>query len=67
MADQASDAEYLRMVLEQQGISTTADDLTYVQRVLSIIRDGEKELDAFPDLENEKIMLLMDMEVVRDD
>lgn len=54
------DKEYLKQQLSLQGITTNETDLHYVQRVLSIIKEGEKHLEDFPDLESHKVILTMD-------
>lgn len=61
------DNEYLKKQLSLQGIAADEEDLSYVQRVLSIIRQGEEHLEKFPDLENQKIILTMDMEELKND
>lgn len=56
------DAEFLKKQLSLQGITTTDDDIHHVQRVLSIIRNGERYLEQFPDLESQKTALTLDLE-----
>lgn len=60
------DKEYVKKQLALQGITATDEDIRYVQKVLSIIQDGEKYLDDF-DITSSKIMLTMDMEDVNND
>lgn len=61
------DKEYLKQQLSLQGITTNEEDLHYVERVLSIIKQGEKHLKDFPELESQKIILTMDMEELNND
>lgn len=61
------DSDLVKQQLMLQGITASDQDVRHVQRVLSIIRDGERSLEAFPGLKDEKIALRLDMEVLSDD
>lgn len=62
-----TDKEFLKQQLSQQGIEVDDKDLSYVQRVLSIIDEGAEQLGEFPDVEDQSIMLTMDLGVLNDD
>lgn len=61
------DSEFVKKQLALRGIAASDQDARYVQRIMSIIEDGERKLEAFPGLEDEKIALVLDMEVPADD
>jgi hypothetical protein len=62
-----NEKEFLKQQLTQQGINPSDEDLTYLQRVLGIIDDGAEELENFPEVEDESIMLTMDLEELNND
>lgn len=61
------DKEFLKQQFSLQGITVDEKELPYVQRVLSIITETEKNLEDFSDIEDQSIILTMDMEEPKHD
>lgn len=60
-----ADREFIKKQLELQKIHVSEEsDYEYIARVYNNIIEAEKVLDEFPELDNEKVILTMDLEEV---
>lgn len=60
-----ADKEFIKKQLELQKIHVSDEsDYEYIARIYNNIIEAEKVLDEFPELDDEKIILTMDLKEV---